>query len=170
MRRDIGDPQHRIEDNPGSGSPEGAAEALGVPQKLDRRKSRLERAPRSRARFGDDSEEGGFAALDQALVGGQSLQRGLGPGIVGGAEEGERDRAARKRIEGEAMAPPIEEKGAVAPLSAGPERKVDWLAHRASGWSAGASTLSRKGLRVGDDRGVARRAFPPSGPWGLTYR
>ena len=125
QRRDVDDPQHRIEDDPGSGDSEGAGEALAVPQKPDRGKSRLERAPRGRVRFGGDSEEGGFAVFDEAPVGGERLQRGVRLGIVGRTEEGQRDRAAGKRIEGKAMAPPIEEKGAVAPLSAGLERKFD---------------------------------------------
>ena len=125
QRRDVDDPQHRVEDDPGSVGAEGAREALAVPQKPDRRKSRLERAPRSRVRFGDDSEEGGLAFVDQAPVGRERLQRGLRRGIGDRAEEGERDRAAGKGIEGQAMAPPIEEKGAVAPLSAGLEREVE---------------------------------------------
>ena len=84
-------PQHPVEDDPGSGSSEGAGQALVVPQKPDRWKSRLERVPRSRARFGDDSEEGGFAALDQAPMGGHRLQRGVRLRIVG------RDRGRRAR-------------------------------------------------------------------------
>src|SRR6202044_2275598 len=100
------------------------------PQKPDRGKSRLERAPRSRVRFRGDSEESGFAVFGEAPVGGERLQGGVRLGIAGRAEEGQRDGAAGKRIEGKAVAPPIEEKGAVAPLSAGLERKFDRLPHR----------------------------------------
>jgi hypothetical protein len=66
-------------------------------------------------------------------VGGQRLQRGVRPGIAGRTEEGQRDGAAGKGIKGKAMAPPIEEKGAVAPLSPGLERKVEGLVHLTSG-------------------------------------
>ena len=66
-------------------------------------------------------------------MGGQRLERGDRLWIGGRAEERERDHSAGKRIEGEAVASPIEEKGAVATPGAGLERKVDWLAHRTSG-------------------------------------
>ena len=50
QRSNIDDPEHPIEDDPGSGDPKGLGEALAVPQEPDRRISRLERAPRSRVR------------------------------------------------------------------------------------------------------------------------
>ena len=82
QRRDIDDAVHPIEHDPGAGSPEGAGEAPVVPQKPDRRKSRLERIPRRRGWFGEDSEEGGFAAFFEALADGQRLQRGVRLGIA----------------------------------------------------------------------------------------
>ena len=84
----------------------------------------------------DDGKEGGLAAFLDARMGRESLKRGLRKRVAGRAEEGQHDHAAGKRIEGKTMAPPIEEKGAVARLSAGLERKIIWLAHRTFGRSA----------------------------------
>ena len=53
-------------------------------------------APRSRERFGDDSEEGGFDAFDDAPTGRERLQRSIRLGIAGRAEEGQRDQCGRE--------------------------------------------------------------------------
>ena len=61
----------------------------------------------------------------QAPVGCERRQRSLSPGIGDRAEESQHDMSAGKGIERKTMAARIEEKGAVAPLGAGLERKVE---------------------------------------------
>ena len=71
-------------------------------------------------------------------------KRGFRRRIGGRTEEGERDGAAGKGIEGQPMAARIEEKGAVARLGAGLERKVELFGHRfPSIGAAGSPKLAR---------------------------
>ena len=65
--------------------------------------------------IGDDSEEGGFTAFNDAPTGRESLERSIRQRIAGRAEEGQRDSAAGKRIEGKAMASRLKRK-ALSPV------------------------------------------------------
>jgi hypothetical protein len=126
---DVDDAVHRIEDDPGPVGAEGARHIAAVPQENDRGKPGFERACRPCAGFSDDGEEGRPAFADQALVGRKGRERSLCRGIGDRAEEGERDISAGKGIEGQPMAARIEQEGAVAPLGAGFERKVEGFGH-----------------------------------------
>ena len=107
------------------------ARAISPPSHRNTRgKSGLERDLRPHARFRDDGEECGLAIVDQPSFGGERRKRGFRRRVHGRSEEGEHDSAAGKGIEGQSMAPCIEEKGGVARLGAGLQRKVALFGHR----------------------------------------
>ncbi len=62
-------------------------------------------------------------------MGRERRKRGLRRRVGDRSEESNRDGAAGEGIEGELMAPRIEEEGAVARLGAGLERKVELFGH-----------------------------------------